>query len=175
MRARIFCHDSPEFPPPGAPAPSGPPTLSVIATRPAATDIPHHPSPIPHHPSGLPHHSSGIPHHPHSHHPWAHCEIIPDESFNAAQGAGKKDLAGAVLFGALLGLLFCVIPLIMLLRKVRRLRKRRGLHGFHGGPRWKFTGQLEGAHQGHGPHRGFPEYEAEHLLKHEYEAAPLDY
>lgn len=135
MKARIFCHDAPDFPSHGTVSA----TPSVMSTLPT--------------PSGAPHH------------PWAHCEILPEHDFPRFNGPqGKRDLAGAVLFGLFLGILLCAIPFMILLRKIRRLKKmgRRGMHpGHHGGGRWKFR---------HGPHHGFPEYEAEHLLKQEYEA-----
>ncbi|KAJ7185731.1 hypothetical protein C8R46DRAFT_385419 [Mycena filopes] len=132
MKARIFCHDSPAFPPP-QPTPS-----SVIPGS---------------------HHAPG----PDAHHPWAHCEIIPE-----ADGSIHARLASAVVVGLILGVFLSAIPLFFLLRKVKRMRKHGGMHmhagpGRHGGGpggRWKFK---QPPH-----HHGFPEYEAEHLLKSEY-------
>ncbi|KAJ7108641.1 hypothetical protein C8R44DRAFT_884688 [Mycena epipterygia] len=137
MKARIFCHDAPEFPAHRTATLSE----SVTSTRPTPSGAPHHP-----------------------HHPWAHCEILPESG-----PQGKGDLAGAVLFGLFIGILLCAIPLFILLRKVRRLRKMGRMHHGHHGHHGRGGRRME-----HGPHHGFPEYEAELLLKHEYEA-PLDY
>jgi hypothetical protein len=150
MKARIFCHDAPEFPaPPGNTSTTL--SSSSISARPT--------------PSGHPHH----PHHPGPHHSWAHCEILPDKPFHHGP-PGKRDFAGAVGLGMLLGFLLCAIPLFVLLRKVRRL-KRTGMHGHggghHPGGRWKLK---QHGPPPHGPHHAFPEYEAEHLFKQEYEA-----
>ncbi|KAJ6544028.1 hypothetical protein B0H19DRAFT_1267334 [Mycena capillaripes] len=89
---------------------------------------------------------------------WMHCEISPQ---------GKRDLAGAVLLGVVLGVLLCAIPFMLLLRRVRRLMRRGSMRASrHGGGsgRWKVFKEP----------RGFPEYETEYLLKQEYEA-PLDF
>ncbi|KAJ7689454.1 hypothetical protein B0H17DRAFT_1331783 [Mycena rosella] len=141
MKARIFCHDSPEFP-----APPGTTPLSVIPT------------------------ASGTPH---PHHSWAHCEILPDEHFGGPMGHEKRELGGAVLFGMVLGFLLCAIPFLVLLHRIKRMKKFMKHGGFHGGGRGKFGGHGPRHGHAHGFHRGLPEYEAEQLLKPEYEA-PVD-
>jgi len=80
---------------------------------------------------------------------------------------GRQSFASLILLGLAIGVFLCAIPFIVLLRKIRRLKKK-GKHGrMHPGEgRWHF--------QEHGPARGFPEYETEHLLKSGYEA-PLDF
>ncbi|KAJ7100115.1 hypothetical protein B0H15DRAFT_944482 [Mycena belliarum] len=89
MKARIFCNNSPDFP---GTTVFGTPTLSVVPTRLAGNDSG---------PSRF----------------WA-CEIL-DGPFDGHPGPEKKDLAGAVLFGILLGFLLCSIPLFVLLRKAK--------------------------------------------------------
>jgi hypothetical protein len=98
---------------------------------------------------------------------WVYCDILSESTAILVDGHQEnQNIAGAVLVGLVIGVLLCAIPFFFLLRKVRRLMKmgRRGgtYSGRHDGGRWKF--------KEHGPPHGFPEYEAEHLLKHEYEA-----
>ncbi|KAJ7461783.1 hypothetical protein B0H11DRAFT_2241601 [Mycena galericulata] len=158
MKARIFCHDSPDFPGHGHHGHHGNSTHTVSSDIPSSTLI------------------DAQYHHPHPHKQWQHCEIVPEIPFNGP--LGKKDLIGAAFFGLILGLILCAIPLFVLLRKVRRMKMKRGgmymHHGGHhggrhgGGGRWKL--------KEHGGPNTFPEYgsETEHLLKAEYEAPTVN-
>ncbi|KAJ7064737.1 hypothetical protein C8F01DRAFT_1367009 [Mycena amicta] len=111
MKARVLCHQLPNFHEPGAP-----PTHYHSSAH--STD-------------------NSIAHDNGSKALWSHCEIIPDlgggpfelPSLPDSNLRVQQNLVGGIALGMTVGILLCAIPFILLLRKFAKLARSGDVRG----------------------------------------------